>query len=512
MGENQGRTYIVIKNSVITLLCQIVYLVMSFICRTVFTKTLGAEYLGISGLFTNILTMLSFAELGIGTALVYRMYKPLADNDIENLKLYVQLYRKIYAVIIAIVTIAGTAIIPILPYLVEAPNVKESISLLYILYLLQTVVSYIYVYKKSLLIADQKNYVVNLYTQVFNIAMNVAQCIFLILTHNFVIYCILNIVFNIANNIACSLEANKRYPYLKEKTNGKLNREEVKNLFKDVKGLLLTKIASVAFSGTDNIFISSFIGIRYVGILSNYSLILSTLNGITNKVFDSVTASIGNLVISKEKNKSVDVIKKLFFLNTSLYGYICIGMFILLKNFVMDIWLSNEYELSEFVVTLVITELFFRSIHYPIYITRNAMGSFSEYKVLFAMMAVMNILGDFILVGPLGIAGLYISTIVCRGITYVIDIYVVYKEKMSVSVWNHYKMVIKWLVFLAVCGWLSSLTVNYIVGTNVIAFIKKGVIVTIIYIIMFIIAFSRTEEFSYYKQLFQKIIRRRKNK
>ena len=509
MGNLQGRTYIVIKNSVITLCCQIIYLIMSFICRTVFTKMLGAEYLGVSGLFTNILTMLSFAELGIGSALVYRMYKPLADNDIQSIKLYVQLYKKIYTVIILVITILGIAIIPLLPYLVEAPDVKESITLLYILYLLQTIVSYIYVYKKSLLIADQKNYTVNLYTQIFNIIMNIVQCVFLILTHNFVGYCIINIIFNLLNNVACSIEANKRYPYIKKKTDGKLNEKDIKNLFRDVKGLLLTKIASIAFSGTDNIFISTFIGIRYVGILSNYSLILSTLNGITNKVFDSVTASIGNLIISEEKEKSEDVIKKLFFLNTSMYGYICIGMLILLRTFIMDIWLSKEYELSRFVVTLVVMELFFRSIHYPIYITRNAMGSFAEYKFIFFLMALANILGDFILVRPLGIAGLYVSTIICRGVTYIIDIYVVYKEKLSKSVWNHYKMLIKWLVFLAICGLTSSFITGFLIENGIISFILKGFIVTLIYAIMFICAYGRTDEFSYYKKLICKIIRRR---
>lgn len=190
MSEKKGRTYSAVKNSTITLGCQFIFLIMSFICRTVFTKTLGAEYLGVSGLFSNILTILSFAELGIGTALVYRMYKPLAENDYKKLKLYVKLYKKIYTIIIIVISIVGIAIIPLLPYLVTAPNVKESITILYILYLLQTIVSYVCVYKKSILIADQKNYIVNLYTQAFNIAMNIAQCIFLVITHDFVIYCV----------------------------------------------------------------------------------------------------------------------------------------------------------------------------------------------------------------------------------------------------------------------------------------------------------------------------------
>ena len=509
MSEKKGRTYSAVKNSTITLGCQFVFLIMSFVCRTVFTKTLGAEYLGVSGLFSNILTILSFAELGIGTALVYRMYKPLAEDDHKKLKLYVKLYKKIYTIIIIIILIVGIAIIPLLPRLVTAPNVKESITLLYVLYLLQTIDSYDCVYKKSILIADQKNYIVNLYTQAFNIAMNIAQCIFLVMTHNFVIYCALNIVFNLANNLACSVVADKQYPYLKGAADGELSRDEVHGLFKDVKGLLLTKIASVAFSGTDNIFISAFIGIKYVGILSNYTLILSTLNGITNKVFDSVTASIGNLVVSKEKEKSGEVLKRLFFLNTSLYGYICVGMLVLLRTFVMDIWLSAEYDLSQTLVTFVVIELFFRSIHYPVYITRNAMGSFSEYKILFSCMAILNILGDFLLVKPFGIVGLFVATIVSRGVTYMIDIYVVYKENLKIPIWNHLKMLLLWVAFLTLCSYISMFLVGFIHGNTILSFILKVITITIVYIVMYMAAFSRTAEFKYFMTLVRTLTNRK---
>ena len=166
----------------------------------------------------------------------------------------------------------------------------------------------------------------------FNLGMNIAQCVFLVVTHNFVIYCILNIVFNLANNIVCSYYADKQYPYLRKASNLKLSSEEIKNLFKDVKGLLLTKIASTAFSGTDNIFISTFIGIRYVGILSNYTVLSSIVNSVLNQIFDAITASIGNLVVTDEKSRAESVLKKLFFLNTSLYGYLCLGMLILLRE------------------------------------------------------------------------------------------------------------------------------------------------------------------------------------
>lgn len=138
-------------NSIVTLLCQMAYLIVSFICRTIFTNSLGAEYLGISGLFSNILTILSFAELGIGNALVYRMYTPLEKNDREKMIEYMRLYKKIYHLIIGVILFVGLLLIPFIPSMVVAPNVKENVSLLYILYLGQTLVTYILVYKKQFL-------------------------------------------------------------------------------------------------------------------------------------------------------------------------------------------------------------------------------------------------------------------------------------------------------------------------------------------------------------------------
>mgnify|MGYP004503268177 CR=1 FL=1 len=506
---SDSRTKKALLNSTVTLGCQFVYLILGFVCRTVFTKMLGAEYLGVSGLFTNILTILSFAELGIGSALVYRMYEPLASHNYKKLRLYMELYKRVYFWIMVVIAGIGVALIPIIPSLVSAPDVKESITLLYILYLCQTLVSYVFVYKKSILIADQKSYVVNLYYQLFNIAMNIAQCIFLVLTKNFVVYCVLNIVFNLANNIACSIRAEKEYPFLKEKAEGKLNDEEIRGLKKDVKGLLLTKIASTAFSGTDNIFISTFVGIRYVGILSNYTLFSGIVNGIMNKIFDSVTASIGNLVATGEKSRSEEILKKLFFLNTSMYGYLCLGMLVLLREFVMTIWLDAEYDLPQIVVALFLTELFLRSIHFPLYMTRTAMGCFSEFKILFAVSAGLNIILDFVLVRPLGIAGLFIATIICRGITYLADIWVVYHMQLNKSIFNYLSMVAQWLIFLAVIGFLMEKGAALISVSGFGGFVLRGIVISAIYFIAYLLLFARCDEFRFYVKMLKKFIHRK---
>ena len=510
--KNNSRTENAIKNTKITILCHIVFLMCSFVCRTIFTKKLGSEYLGIGGLFSNILTILSFAELGLGSTLVYRLYKPFAENDYNKINLYVRLYKKIYNIIIVIILALGLALIPFLGYLVDAPNVKESLTILYLLYLSQTIASYVFVYKKTLLTADQKDYIVSIFNEIFNLLMNIFQCISLILFEDFTIYLIIAIIFGILNNISCSIYVDRKYKFLKDEVKGKLSKEEIKGLKKDTKGLMMTKVASTAFSGTDNIFISTFVGIKYVGILSNYTLILSTINALMNKVFGSITASIGNLAISKDSStKSEGVLLKIFFINTSLYGYICIAMTLLIGEFVTNIWLNGEFYLSYSIIVLTIVELFLRSIHYPLYTTRNAFGLFSQHKIIYVFSAVLNIILDFALVIPLGIAGLVIATIICRGITYVTDIYVLYKYGFKSSPINYYKNLLKWAIFIILCYILCYLIISNMAINNIAYFILKIAIITAVYIVLYLIFFIKSDEMKYFVKLIRsKLFKRKK--
>lgn len=164
--KNQSRTKNVTINSLVSLLCQVLNLFLNFLTRTVFIKILGAEYLGVNGLFTNILTILSFAELGIGNAIVFNLYKPLAQNDKKKISSLMLLYKKAYTIIGLFVLGAGVLVTPFLDVIIKTkPNISENISLLYILFLLNTVVSYFFVYKKNIIIADQKNYITLIVTQ-----------------------------------------------------------------------------------------------------------------------------------------------------------------------------------------------------------------------------------------------------------------------------------------------------------------------------------------------------------
>lgn len=508
---NRSRTENSIKNVSMTFICQLLHTIFSFVNRTVLTWQLGAEYLGINGLFTNILVILSFAELGIGNTLVYRLYAPFASNDHEKITAYIQWYKKIYRGIIAVVSVCGIVLLPFLRFIVQAPEVKESLELLYLLYLIDTIISYAFVYKKSLFIADQKSYIVSLFTQGFNIGMNIVQCIVLILSHNFVLYFCVRIGSDLLNNVCCSIYAQRQYSYISEPVKMQITKYDAEGLKSDAKGLVLGNIASVAFGGTDNIFISKFIGIASVGILSNYLLILTTFNAMMNNVFNSITASIGNLSVVEDIRNTEKLLYRVFFLNATIYCYICVGMMLLLQEFVTKIWLSEEYFLSTTVIILCVVELFYRSVHFPIHTVRNALGLFSQYKILFALSAVLNILLDFILIRPMGIAGLMLATILCRGITYVIDVYVVYHLGFHTSPVSYIKKLLVWSGLLTAGYLLLRICLMKFSADGLMAFAGKIVLISVVYVLSWYMLFRKSEEFLYMKGLLHKIVRRRRS-
>lgn len=507
------RTKRAAKNVSITLLCQILYIIVSFVCRTVFTKILGAEYLGINGLFSNILTVLSFVELGIGSAIVYKMYKPLSEKDERSLCIYLNFYKKVYRIIILLITVLGILLIPFLDYLVNAEDIDLNITILYLLYLADTITSYIYVYKKSLLIADQKNYIIEIYTQIFNIIINIVQIVVLFISHQFILYLIVKIVGGFICNMVLASKVNMDYPFAKKVIKESINKEDELEFKKNIKGLLLGKIASISFDGTDNVFISLFSGVSTVGVLSNYTMILTTSNAIVNKVFYSLTSTVGKLSVESNSKHVESVFKKIYFVNTLIYGYMFVGMSTLLQKFVTEIWLDEIFHLPTYALELFIIEVCLRGISYPLYMTRTAYGKFYQLQWISALSAVLNIVLDFILGSRYGLAGIILATIVSRTITRGVDSYIVYKDCLKKRVQEYYFMHFTYLCYMAIIEFIIYRICLIVRLDNVVSeFVVEFFTITVIYWIVTIFVFRRTEEYKYYKQFIVKIIKKFENR
>ena len=232
------------KNMITAVSSNVLTIIVGLVAQAVFIKILGSEYLGLNGLFSNVISMLGIVELGMGSAIIYNMYKPIAENDHEKIKSLMQFYKKSYRIITLIISIIGIMIIPFIKYIVDIESVTVGINvyLVYILFLLETICSYILSYKRSMLYADQKEYITNIIHMGYTILVNTMQLTFLYFTHDYYLYLIIKVMMRLVENIVISSYVNRRYSYLLDNNVTKLDSKTEKDIFQKIRALFFHKI------------------------------------------------------------------------------------------------------------------------------------------------------------------------------------------------------------------------------------------------------------------------------
>ena len=497
---DNSRTEKSIKNTIVALAEQGIYTVMSFLCRTVFIYSLGKTYLGFSGLFSDILTLLSLAELGVGTAILYSMYKPMAKGDYKRVAALLNLYKKVYNTIGVIITIVGLAVTPFLKYLISGVPDMPEIPLIYILYLLNTTASYFFIYKKSILITDQKSYIASLIYICTTTLQNLLQIAFLLVTHNFIIYLIIQVMCTLANNIVISVYVDRHYSYLKQYRNERLCKADKQVIYNNIKAMFVSKLSSAVVTSTDNLLISKFVSTIVLGIYSNYTLFTTMFRTILSKIFEALTGSIGNLVNLESSNKVYKTFRKIWFVNFWLVSFSCAALFALVNPFI-TLWVGESYLLEERVVFMICLNLYMRLIRNTFLIFIDTYGMFKQLKPKCIAEAIINLLVSIFFVGPLemGIFGVLLGTFVSNITTnFWYEPYLLFK-KFGERLKQYFLLFGIYILLTVVSAGLMFWICNYIiVFDGWVGFFFK-VIVTCICINMFyIVVFSGTDEFKYF--------------
>lgn len=491
---------------------QVITIILNFVVRTIFIKKLSAEYLGINGLFSNIITMLSLADLGIGIAIPYTLYKPLAEDNKEKIKSLMKLYSKIYNVIGLLVLTIGILITPFLKYIIkDMPDISH-INIIYILFIINSSVSYFFIYKKLLLDSDQKGYIATKIIMNITIIKTIIEVIVLYITANYILYLTVAILSTIIQNLIISIKCNNIYTYLKEKTNEKIEKEDVKELKKNTSALILYRLGAVALSGTDNIIISKYVGIAMVGIYSNYLLIVNSITKIVSQIFEAMTSSIGNMVVKEDEKKSEDILYKLQFLNFWLYTFFGTCVTVLINSFI-KIWAGENYMLSNIVAFFIGLNLYVYGMQGVISSYRNAYGLFVQGKYRPVIMTVVNIILSIILVQYLDILGVIIATVISRLLiigTY--DPIVVFKYGLKSNVLKYFVKYIKYLMIFISLSIIGLILISYINIDNLFIWIIMAIIVSIIVNLILILMFFKSEYFKFYIDKIKTIILNKVNK
>ena len=381
--------------------------------RYVFVRTLSAEYLGISSLFSNILSVLALSEMGIGTALTFSLYLPLAKHDTDKIKSLMRLYRNAYRIIGFTVITLGLALIPFYPSLISAtPDIPE-LDLIFSLFVINSGLSYFFSYKASLICCDQKNYIHSIIHYGSVVILNLVQVLILYAFHNYVLYVVIQLFFTLIQNIILSLVADKLYPYLREKNVEPLNRDDKRLIRRNIGALFFHKMGDRVTNSVVTIFISYFINLSVVGIYANYKYISDSLSMIISQAFSSITGSVGNLEAAEQPDKVYLVFRKIFFLNYFLIGFCSICLVCLFQPFIR-LWVGDSYLMSNVIMIAFVMQFYISGMRKTVLVFRDASASYyyDRYKPLFSM--AYCFVATFILIRWLGVLGVLIASITCN--------------------------------------------------------------------------------------------------
>ncbi len=456
---------------------QAVYAIASFVVRMVFVQCLASEYVGLETLFASVLTILSLADLGVGSAIVFSLYDPLARGDKELTKSLMRLFKRCYIVIGTVIILIGLLVAPNIHLIVgpDAPDIAY-LELYFFCFALNTGVSYFFSYKGSLIMADQKNYIVYIIQYSFQILMSIAQIAVLLLTGNYFLFLCCMIGSTILQNLVIVYKANKMYPYLKEKDIQPLDKEVLTTIKKNILGLIMHRIAGVASTPVSNLVITGFVGLAATSLYGNYLLIVNALSRIVEKVFDSIIASVGNLGVTESEERQEEVFRATFFVNAIVYAAACGGMLCSFNAFIV-IWLGSEWCFSSVIVITIVLLFYAKGMRCAGMAFTSAYGLYWYTKWKAVLEAVSLPILSIILVKPFGVAGVMMAGVISSVfISTIYEAWAVYRHGFHGRLITFVQAYIKYtLVTFASVG-VAFVICEMLPITGILAFLVKGLI------------------------------------
>lgn len=487
-----------IKNIATSIISQIVIIILGFVSRKVFIDNLGTEYLGINGLLTNILSMMVLIEGGIGISIVYNLYKPLAENNKEQIIALVNLYKKSYRVLALIILIISIFLYPFLNKIMKTDISAISIILVYSIFVIKNIVSYLNAYKWALINADQKGYILTINNLIFQIVTTISKIIILVLTKNYLLFLLIELIIFIIQNFVNTKTIRRIYPYLNDKVNVSLDSKTKNNINKNIRAMFLHNIGGYLVFSTDNILISSFINVSTVGLYSNYTMIIGQLSGLLSPVINGIGAGVGNLIATENEEKIYEIFKTTFFISFWIYSFATIFLYNLLEPFI-NWWIGEGYLLNKFVFLVVLFNFYINGMRSVIGTYKSKAGLFVQDKYMPALEGVVNLVMSLILIKYLGLVGVFLGTTIS---TLTIPFWnqprIVYKELLKKSVSKYFITYLVYLMIMLGVGWVTGNLCNLIVGGySLTSLIVRGVVCVIIPNTIYFILFFNTREFQY---------------
>ena len=505
--KKYSRAINTLKGSIMGMVLLCINTIGGFASRTLLIYVLGVEYAGLNGLFTSILTVLNMAEMGFGSAIVYKLYKPIAEGDTLRVCALMNYYKKVYRYIGIGVFCVGILIIPFLKVFIHSDVPKElNIYILYLIYLGNCCLTYwLFAYKTAIISAHQRTDLSNGVNAIVFTIKYIIQIICLLFFKNYYVYIIVIPITTLMTNIGNAIIANKKFPQYQ--CDGNISREERGEIKEKILALMFNKFGVAIINGSDNVVISSFLGLAILGIYDSYYYVFSTVHSMFSVFHNAITAGIGNSIITETKEHNIKLFYRLTFINMWAVGWSAICMFCIFEPF-MQLWIKEGLVIC--FALIMSLYFYFWMIRFIVLVFKNAMGLWKEDRFRAAIEGIFNLILNLIMVQIWGIYGVMISTIVAMlFISVPWETKVLFKKYFGISMFSYFCKMAMYFLITLIIGTITFATCNLMNQPGVHTIIYRLCVCIIIPNLLYWIIFRKKEECvescKYIKYIFGKL-------
>lgn len=514
MRTSVSRKENVIRNGKYGVIKFLVQILLQFFVKTIFIRVLGEEYLGINSVFTSILGVLNVVELGMGSAIVFSMYKPVAENDVETVKSLVALYKKIYTIIAIIVTILGVGLIPFLKYFItgETQNLEINFIAVYLVYLGNAIINYLSAHRRSLIFAYQRNDIESKIKTISLSVLYLAQIVALLVFKSFYLYVILMPVTTLFDVLMIYFESKKLWPEISGKTN-RLDKKVESEIKKNVFAMSMHQVGATVVCSTDSLLISVLISTAIAGIYSNYYTIIYTVTSMF-AVFTTVfRSSVGNLIATSNKDYTLEIFYNLNSIVGIMAGFCSIALLCLFQPFI-PIWTGSTSYLLDFNIVLVLCIQFYLSIMRSVpAMFKDCAGLMWQDRWKPICEAIVNLVASILLAKWLGLIGIFLGTIISTLVApFWVEPHVLFKYYFKKNTWKYWLQYLMNTLATVVIGAVTFFLCSLLPTTGIFIFIAKVGICTVVPLGLYLLFYCRTSEFKFFKNFVSSFINKKKIK
>ena len=490
------RTLNSLKNMLSSVGISLVMILLGFFTRKLFVDNIGVQYLGLNGLLSNILGVTSLLEGGFATSVVYNMYKPIAENNHEKIIALLQLYRKVYRYIALGIFLFSLLLYPFIGYFIKGADSLQYVSVVYFIFVFNSLIGYFTAYKWSIINASQKNYKLALTNLVYQVGLNLAKLAVLYYTRNYILFLVVESMFSLGLNVAVVRKANQLFPYIVTKKRYIVEDDIKKNIIQNMKYIFIINIGTYLMHSTDNIVISSYVGISIVGLYSNYTLISGIVSSMARQILNSFSDSVGDLVASESSNRVYEVYKTVFFVNFLVISIPSIIMYTTFNPFI-NWWLGNEYTLPNHVVGIIILNFYIMMMRDSAITFKGKSGIFFPDRYTTLIQGIINLVLSLLLVQYFDLFGVLLATALSvLAIGFWQYPRICYKYIFHKPLWLYFKQYIKYTA-VAICALVLSIELSncYYIENQLMMAITNGIVSMLVIISLYYFFFHKTTPF-----------------